>query len=79
MLEEIIKRSEELEKDYENILSTINRLDQDRSNLVTRGVSIRGALDELQRLRAQFENNEEKCESCECEHSAPVTAETQAE
>lgn len=58
MTEMINKRLEELEKDYQNIVSAINRIDQDRSNLVTRGVSIRGAIDELQRLRSEVESQE---------------------
>lgn len=62
MLEEVkemLKERElELNKDYQNVLSTINKLDQDRSSLVNRGVQLRGALDEVKSLRARIDNKE---------------------
>lgn len=63
MLEEIkemLKERElELNKDYQNVLSTINKLDRDRSNLVDRGVQLRGALEEIKSLKVRIDKKEQ--------------------
>lgn len=59
-LEIINKRIEVLTKDYQNIVATINRLDKDRDNLITRGVQTKGAIDELQTLKVQLETSTEE-------------------
>lgn len=78
-VEMIDKRLEELDKDYKNIIETINRMDQDKSNLITRGVSIRGAIDELQRMRAKLTAEESPREIVEPKKSDPEPTESKPE
>lgn len=59
ILQSINNRIEQLEGDYQNILATINRIDRDRNELVAQSMTVKGASEELQRLRAEITSQPE--------------------